>query len=48
LAQNPWFADELLGLAVGRELAPLRTVADELHRTRVNEVGDFHSDGVNY
>lgn len=48
LAQNPWFADELLGLAVGRDLEPLATVADELHRSRVQAVGDFHHDAVDY
>ena len=42
LAQNPWLADELLGLALGRELEPLATVADQLHRERVESVGDFH------
>ncbi len=48
LAQNPWLADELLSLAVGRELEPLSTVADELHRRRVREVGGLHADVVDY
>lgn len=42
LAQNPWLADELLGLALGRDLEPLVSVADQLHRERVEAVGDFH------
>ena len=48
LAQNPWFADELLTHALGRELEPLSSVADHLHRSRVREVGDFHDDVVDY
>jgi len=39
LAQNPWLADELLSVALGRELEPLTTVADQLHRARVESVG---------
>jgi len=48
LAQNPWLADELLSLALGRDLEPLVTIADELHRLRVREVGDFNFDAVDY
>ena len=47
LAQNPWFADELLSVALGRDLEPLATVADQLHRTRVESVGDFHGGAFN-
>lgn len=46
LAQNPWLADELLSVALGRELEPLETVADELHRTRVALVGEGHATNV--
>lgn len=44
LAQNPWLADELLSVALGRDLEPLATVADQLHRARVMDVGDFHGE----
>ena len=42
LAQNPWLADELLSVALSRDLEPLETIADQLHRARVESVGDFH------
>ena len=48
LAQNPWLADELLVQTLGRELEPLATVADELHRFRVRDVGSFNHDVVDY
>jgi CobQ-like glutamine amidotransferase family enzyme len=48
LAQNPWLADELLTLAVGRPLDPLASIADELHHSRVREVGGFPDDPVDY
>ena len=48
LAQNPWLADELLTQAVGRPLEPLASIADELHRSRVREVGGFPDDPVDY
>jgi hypothetical protein len=35
LAMNPWFADKVLGRALGRELEPLITVADQLYDERV-------------
>jgi len=35
LAMNPWFADKVLGRALGRELEPLVTVADQLYDERV-------------
>ena len=35
LAMNPWFADKVLGRALGRELEPLVTVADQLYEERV-------------
>jgi CobQ-like glutamine amidotransferase family enzyme len=35
LAMNPWFADKVLGRALGRELDPLVTVADQLYDERV-------------
>jgi hypothetical protein len=34
LAMNPWFADEVLERVLGRELAPLPTVADQLYEER--------------
>lgn len=34
LALNPWLADELISLALGRSLGPLGTVADRLHARR--------------
>ena len=46
LALNPWLADEILGLALGRELEPLATIADRLHRERVAFVGDVPSSDV--
>lgn len=39
LALNPWFADELLSVATGRDLAPLDGYAEQLHRQRVAIVG---------
>ena len=39
LALNPWFADALLESALGYELEPLSTIADELHRARVQACG---------
>jgi CobQ-like glutamine amidotransferase family enzyme len=38
LATNPWFADKVLGRALGRELEPLVTVADQLYDERVKAV----------
>jgi lipid II isoglutaminyl synthase (glutamine-hydrolysing) len=38
LALNPWLADELLSLALRRELEPLATVADRLHAERLRVV----------
>jgi CobQ-like glutamine amidotransferase family enzyme len=35
LAMNPWFADKVLARAVGHELEPLVTVADQLYDERV-------------
>jgi CobQ-like glutamine amidotransferase family enzyme len=35
LAMNPWFADKVLGRALGRELEPLVTIADQLYDERV-------------
>jgi hypothetical protein len=32
---NPWFADKVLARALGRELEPLVTVADQLYDERV-------------
>jgi CobQ-like glutamine amidotransferase family enzyme len=34
LAMNPWFADDVLERVLGRELAPLPTVADQLYEKR--------------
>jgi CobQ-like glutamine amidotransferase family enzyme len=34
LAMNPWLADEILAEVLGRELEPLRTVADDLYEER--------------
>ncbi len=34
LAMNPWFADEILEAVLGRELAPLASVADDLYEQR--------------
>lgn len=34
LAMNPWFADEILSHVLGRELEPLKSVADELYTAR--------------
>jgi len=39
LALNPWLADELLASATGQTLAPLVSVADELHRERLRSLG---------
>ncbi|MCX6508464.1 MAG: glutamine amidotransferase [Actinobacteria bacterium] len=44
LAQNPWLADELLSLALERELEPLQTIADALHRSRLRAVGDIQGE----
>jgi CobQ-like glutamine amidotransferase family enzyme len=38
LAMNPWFADKVLGRALGRELEPLVTVADQLYDERVKAI----------
>lgn len=35
LAPNPWFADTLLRAALGEELAPLATPADQLYEARL-------------
>jgi hypothetical protein len=35
LAMNPWFADKVLARALGRELEPLVTIADQLYDERV-------------
>jgi hypothetical protein len=35
MALNPWFADEILAAALGRELEPVATVADRLHAERL-------------
>ena len=35
LAMNPWFADKVLARALGHELEPLITVADQLYNERV-------------
>ena len=48
LAQNPWFADELLSAALGYQLEPLASVADELHRERVSAVGGVEASSLNY
>ena len=39
LALNPWFADHILSIVTGKELAPLKSVADDLYRRRVNALG---------
>jgi CobQ-like glutamine amidotransferase family enzyme len=39
LALNPWFADHILSVVSGRELAPLRTVADLLYERRLESLG---------
>ena len=39
LALNPWFADHILSVASGRELAPLKTVADHLYEGRLTSLG---------
>lgn len=38
LAQNPWFADEILAEVVGRELSPWPSVADRLYDQRCRDV----------
>jgi CobQ-like glutamine amidotransferase family enzyme len=43
LALNPWLADELLTVALGRELEPLATVADRLHDERCRQVAQGDS-----
>jgi len=39
LAMNPWWCDDILTRVVGEELAPLPSVADELHRERRRALG---------
>jgi lipid II isoglutaminyl synthase (glutamine-hydrolysing) len=39
LALNPWFADHILSVVTGRELQPLRTIADDLHKSRLKAFG---------
>lgn len=39
LALNPWFADHILAVVSGRELAPLNTVADDLYNRRLGALG---------
>jgi hypothetical protein len=38
LAMNPWFADKVLARALGRELEPLVTVADQLYDERLTSL----------
>jgi len=38
LAMNPWFADKVLARALGRELEPLVTIADQLYDERVTSL----------
>ena len=38
LAMNPWFADRVLARALGRELEPLVTIADQLYDERVTSL----------
>lgn len=38
LAINPWFADEILELALGEALEPVVSLADELHAERIRKV----------
>jgi CobQ-like glutamine amidotransferase family enzyme len=38
LAMNPWFADRVLARALGRELEPLVTIADQLYDERVSSL----------
>jgi len=39
LALNPWFADHILSVVSGRELQPLKTVADDLYQSRLKAFG---------